>query len=458
MKAILLCALAFLVLVPVFTEGQNESGGSATARPPAASALTNSPARDGWDIARLDTARNVGYMSAAEKDIILELNMLRSDPRRYAELYIRPRLAYYNGRQYSGPGYTNILLTEEGAGVVEECYNALIRMESVQLLYPREGLAKAARDHVRDTGPKGITGHDGTDGSDPQVRSLRYGDKGAGENLAFGDGFSPREVVVQLTIDDGVPGRGHRVNNMYNDYDSVGAAVGSHARYTTMTAINFSTGYVTRGNAEEIAAAERVEANRVSAAEARLNTRNYAAYAGGGPNGGEAGWDIALLDTGRNADYLSGMAKDLLLELNMMRTNPRKYADYIFKTLARMWGRPVTSDDISASLYNSLAALPAVPPLRPERGLSLALGAYYGRNEPFNVARYGALAKSIQMPVVGTYAATDFDVMAFLLQEPEYMKILMSPEYEQIGIFLDYDMNAKFYLFEVIYASGYTSH
>jgi hypothetical protein len=48
--------------------------------------------------------------------------------------------------------------------------------------------------------------------------------------------------------------------------------------------------------------------------------------------------------------------------------------------------------------------------------------------------------------------------MSFLLQKPEFIAILMGLEYEQIGIFLDHDKAAKFYLFQAIYAAGYTSH
>ena len=59
---------------------------------------------DGWDIDVLDTARNVNYLTRIEKDVILELNKVRSDPAKYAELYIRPRLAWFDGSN-SGKGY-----------------------------------------------------------------------------------------------------------------------------------------------------------------------------------------------------------------------------------------------------------------------------------------------------------------------------------------------------------------
>ena len=44
----------------------------------------------------------------------------------------------------------------------------------------------ACRDHANDIGPKGLAQHDGTDGSNPRIRALRYCDKYPGENVSFG--------------------------------------------------------------------------------------------------------------------------------------------------------------------------------------------------------------------------------------------------------------------------------
>ena len=44
-----------------------------------------------WDLSVLDTARDVEYMDDIEKDVVLEMNMARTNPKKYAELYIEPR-------------------------------------------------------------------------------------------------------------------------------------------------------------------------------------------------------------------------------------------------------------------------------------------------------------------------------------------------------------------------------
>ena len=70
-----------------------------------------------------------------------------------------------------------------------------------------KGLAAAAADHVRDQGPIGGLEHRGTDGSDPARRASRHGRwvQGMAENIAYGENPA-REVVIQLLVDDGVPG------------------------------------------------------------------------------------------------------------------------------------------------------------------------------------------------------------------------------------------------------------
>ncbi len=77
-------------------------------------------------------------------------------------------------------------------------------------------MSSGARDHVRDSGPRGRTEHVGTDGSNPWDRVNRYGSwlVAMGENIAYGS-YEPsdaHQVVMQLIIDDGVRGRGHRDN------------------------------------------------------------------------------------------------------------------------------------------------------------------------------------------------------------------------------------------------------
>ncbi|MDR0234246.1 MAG: CAP domain-containing protein [Zoogloeaceae bacterium] len=201
-----------------------------------------------WDISALDTARNVDYLTPAEKDVILEMNKARSDPGRYAEEYLKPRLQWFGGpfgnNAYLAPGATVYTTTTEGRNGLQSCIDDLSRRPGVPPLMPMRGLSLASRDHVMDTGPRGLTGHTGADGSSMNQRIERYGTWGVGaaENIDYGHNTG-REIVIALLIDDGVPSRGHRTNIMDGAYRFVGTSIGSHRGYTYMCVTNYAGEY-----------------------------------------------------------------------------------------------------------------------------------------------------------------------------------------------------------------------
>jgi len=201
-----------------------------------------------WNIAALDTAANASYLSGIEKDVILETNMVRTNPRKYAELYLKPMLRYFNGRSYSVPGQITIA-TKEGASAVNSCITALNRASAVGILTPESGLSRAARDHVTDQSRTGQTGHNGSNRSTPETRMKQYGAFGRsfafGENIAYGD-TTGRDIVCSLLIDDGVPNRGHRINIMNSAFTQTGVAFGTHKQYRTSCTITYANGYTSR--------------------------------------------------------------------------------------------------------------------------------------------------------------------------------------------------------------------
>lgn len=209
------------------------------------------PDAENWDIEALDTAKDADYLTGIEKDVVLEMNKVRSDPKKYAELYIRPKLNYFNGKNFSEPGKIT-LVTQEGKKAVDDCIAALSKMKSVPLLTPELGLSLGAKDHVTDQSKTGQTGHTGSDKSTPFTRITRYGQgyTTAGENLAYGE-TTGRGIVTQLLIDDGVPSRGHRTNIMNKGFLQTGVAFGTHPQFRTMCAITYAAGYVSNASTEE---------------------------------------------------------------------------------------------------------------------------------------------------------------------------------------------------------------
>ncbi|MDR2518524.1 MAG: CAP domain-containing protein [Spirochaetaceae bacterium] len=204
---------------------------------------------ENWDIPALDTARNAAYLSGVEKDIILELNKVRSDPKKYAELYIKPRIALFDGKSPFGPNSYKLpsgtyMTTAEGAKAVRECYNALRAAPSSPILMPSYGMSRAAKDHVNDQGPRGATGHSSSSGASPWDRLNRYGAWGrnVGENISYGS-VTGQDIVIQLLIDDGVPSRGHRENNMSGAFGFAGVGAGAHKKFGSMAVLDFAGEY-----------------------------------------------------------------------------------------------------------------------------------------------------------------------------------------------------------------------
>ena len=181
-----------------------------------------------------------------EPGILRALNRLRADPAGYAAVLIEQR-RYYRGNILAIPGQTD-LLTREGVRPLEEAIAALRSMQrGLGLVTFSAGLSRAADDHARDTGPRGLTGHVSTDGSDFNRRIERYGTwSGAiGEDISYG-ARDAREVIADLLIDDGVANRAHRKSILDPRWRYVGIACSDHARYRTVCVLDLASSYQAR--------------------------------------------------------------------------------------------------------------------------------------------------------------------------------------------------------------------
>lgn len=187
-------------------------------------------------------AVSLGQMTTFEEQVLAEMNLARTDPAGYA-LHIERLLQYFDGNLLRLPGET-ALQTNEGPRAVREAAAALRATPRLPALAPSRGLARAARDHALDQGPRGGLGHTGSDGSSMGDRIGRYGtwDGSAAENISYGSD-SPRDVVISLLVDDGVPSRGHRVNILNGSSRLAGVGCGRHTEYRTMCVIDFAGGY-----------------------------------------------------------------------------------------------------------------------------------------------------------------------------------------------------------------------
>jgi len=198
-----------------------------------------------WDHNVLNTALSASYLSSFEKELILEINKVRSNPARYAKEYIAPLAIRYKNKYLFYPDDKPIR-THEGVNALYECVRSLINRPPLSLLYPSKELTKAARDHVNDQSLTGDTGHTGSDKSGFRQRMERYGkwEKRIAENIAYG-GSSARQIIIYLLIDDGIKNRGHRKNFLNPTFSKIGMATGKHPSFGTMTVMDFAAGFKT---------------------------------------------------------------------------------------------------------------------------------------------------------------------------------------------------------------------
>lgn len=181
--------------------------------------------------------------TAMELEVIREMNLARQNPAAYAR-HLEKLRPYYSGELLRIPGQTPER-THEGVSALNEAVEFLKRARPLPSLKLSTGMSLAARDHARDQGRSGQTGHIGGDGSKPYERMERFGNwEGlSGENIAYGDD-SARMFVMKLIIDDGVPQRGHRENIFNHEFRVAGVSIGTHPIYRTMCVITYATGYL----------------------------------------------------------------------------------------------------------------------------------------------------------------------------------------------------------------------
>ncbi len=98
-------------------------------------------------------ARQADYLSRLEADIVREHNLARENPGQYAT-YLEELREFFNGRLLELPGKI-ALRTEEGISAVDEAIGFLRRAQPIGPVRTSRGMSTGARDHVRDSGPRG---------------------------------------------------------------------------------------------------------------------------------------------------------------------------------------------------------------------------------------------------------------------------------------------------------------
>ena len=197
----------------------------------------------------LNTAKNCLYMTPIEREMIYEINRVRSDPKSYIQ-YLQPKLKYAKDKlETFGKGGQNYSLTftssvkngkeiktvdttwhyinEEEVKAITTLIDDLKKLKRLSVLKPDSGIYKAAKKHAFDQNEhKWKLMHTGSDGSMPWDRIVTFSPTMSfgNENIAGNSAqiVTARDIVIQLLIDDGIPGYGHRYNLLNPSWTHVG--------------------------------------------------------------------------------------------------------------------------------------------------------------------------------------------------------------------------------------------
>jgi hypothetical protein len=177
----------------------------------------------GWNTKEIDTTIEHKYLSEEEKLQILLINKIRTKPKKFAEQY---------------------LIHLKGISTIfKETYDTLINYTPVKALRPSQALYLAAKDHARDIGENGTTGHKSTDGTELRERLSKYAIKPRyyGENCSYGikDALTN---IIQLIVDDDNPSKSRRINILNEVYDQIGISIQPHASYKCVSIQVFGSG------------------------------------------------------------------------------------------------------------------------------------------------------------------------------------------------------------------------
>ena len=176
-----------------------------------------------------------------ENQLLRQLNLLRANPKNYLSK-LRDALKFYKNNIYHRPDEDPIQ-TYEGTSAVNDAIEFIKKQNPVHELSLNKDISQACKDHINDIGPKGLTTHEGSDGSNIGDRIEKYceWDGAIAENLDFG--FKNADnILLNMIIDDGVNERFQRSNLFNIEFNLVGIAVGNHKDYGICVCIGFCKG------------------------------------------------------------------------------------------------------------------------------------------------------------------------------------------------------------------------
>lgn len=167
-----------------------------------------------------NTAKEEVYLSAQEKAIVYYINLARLNPSLFESDHLRKYLVKFG-------------ITEKNSNRwIRSLQGELKNMKPMNPLKPQKDLSILAKKHAQDMGLAGKSGHKSSKGKSYKDRmkstSKKYYEHF--ENCQYGLG-DPLDIVIDMLIDDGVEGAGHRRSILNPSIQYIGPSIHPHIVY-----------------------------------------------------------------------------------------------------------------------------------------------------------------------------------------------------------------------------------
>lgn len=191
-------------------------------------------------------ATHVSERPEFEAKLISEINKLRQKPWKY-EQYLSEYQELLRRDVLYLP-YRKPFRLYEGAGVLEIAKKNIVKRGITDELARSDSLDSVARSHLLDLLDNPALGHTGKDGASFATRIRKQINPGGpvGENITFNDA-TPRQALLTMVIDDGVPTRQHRENIFSPDFLLIGAACGTRNDGQNICVVEFAAKLIPMG-------------------------------------------------------------------------------------------------------------------------------------------------------------------------------------------------------------------
>ena len=173
-------------------------------------------------------------MSDFNEDLITEINLLRTNPKKYAKT-ISKYMNYFKGKLLCLPESNAGIQTEEGVEAFKEAVDFLNKQPKIEPLKPSKGLCRIAEDFISI-----YQKPDSGDLANKDMEEIinKYGSFAGSFSRAmdFG-GETPEMAIINLVVSDGDASRGQRESLLSTEIKKIGVANGKHETYRHCSAI-----------------------------------------------------------------------------------------------------------------------------------------------------------------------------------------------------------------------------